>query len=65
MIKQYEDGSADFVIRVIWNRELIREFLGFGDGLVVKSPRQLVKRMTEQSEGMYRNYCGGKKPEEE
>lgn len=64
MIKQYEDGSADFVIRVIWNRELIREFLGFGSGLVVKSPRQLVKRMAEQSEGMYKNYyCGNKEDE--
>ena len=64
IIKQYEDGSADFVIRVIWNRELIREFLGFGEGLIVKSPRQLVKRMAEQSEGMYRNYCCGNKPDE-
>ena len=57
LVKQYDDGSADFVIRVIWNKELIREFLGYGDGLIVKSPRQLVKRIKEQSEGMYKNYC--------
>ncbi|MCR4799325.1 MAG: WYL domain-containing protein [Bacteroidales bacterium] len=57
LVKQYEDGSADFVIRVIWNKELIRELLGYGNGLIVKSPRHLVKRMQEQVEGMYKNYC--------
>ena len=65
LIKQYDDGSADFVIRVIWNRELIRELLGFGSGLVVKSPRQLVKKFQEHVEGMYRNYGCGKKVEGE
>lgn len=57
VVKQYEDGSADFTIRVIWNKELIREFLGYGNGLIVKSPKQLIKRMREQAEGMYKNYC--------
>lgn len=57
LVKQYDDGSADFVIKVIWNKELIREFLGYGNGLIVKSPRLLVKRMQEQVEGMYKNYC--------
>lgn len=57
LVKQYDDGSADFVIKVIWNKELIREFLGYGNGLIVKSPRHLVKRMQEQVEGMYKNYC--------
>jgi predicted DNA-binding transcriptional regulator YafY len=56
IVKQYEDGSADFMIRVIWNKELIREFLGYGNGLIVKSPRLLVKRIKEQTEGMYKNY---------
>lgn len=42
--KQDKDGSI-FSIEVIWNFEVERELLGFGEHLQVLSPKKLVKRM--------------------
>lgn len=57
--KLHEDGSADFKMKVCLNLELERVLLGFGDGIIVKSPRILVRRMKERIENSYKNYSGG------
>jgi predicted DNA-binding transcriptional regulator YafY len=44
MLKEMEDGII-FSIDVIWNFELERELLGFGDNLQVLAPRRLAARM--------------------
>ncbi len=44
VLKQEEDGLI-FSINVIWNFELEREILGFGEALRVLAPRRLVSKM--------------------
>ena len=56
LVERHADGSADFNMKVCLNWELERVLLGFGDGIVVKSPRILVKRLKEHIENAYRNY---------
>ena len=56
LVERHADGSADFHIKVCLNWELERVLLGFGDGIVVKTPRILVKRLKEHIENAYRNY---------
>lgn len=48
IVELCEDGSIVFEIKVIINQELQREFLGFGDGIRILSPRSLVKLMTNK-----------------
>ena len=56
MVELHADGSADFNMKVCLNWELERVLLGFGDGIIVKTPRILVKRLKEHIENAYRNY---------
>ena len=45
ILKEEEDGTI-FSIQVIWNFELEREILGFGEFLTVLSPRRLKNKIT-------------------
>lgn len=56
LVERHADGSADFCMKVCLNFELERVLLGFGDGITVKSPRLLVKRMKENIENSQKNY---------
>ncbi len=56
LLKLYADGSADFKMKVCLNYELERVILGFGDGIIVKSPRILVRRLKERIENCFNNY---------
>lgn len=47
IIKQEEDGHI-FSINVIWNFELEREILGFGEQIQVLSPNRLSRRMQKR-----------------
>lgn len=47
ILKQEQDGTI-FSIEVIWNFELEREILGFGEQVKVLSPRRLCGRMTSR-----------------
>ncbi len=43
LVQQNEDGSAVFQVRVIVNNELIRDLMGYAEGVCVLSPRSLVR----------------------
>lgn len=45
IVKQHEDGSAIFTIKVHHNFEIERLFLGFGEGITVLKPRSFRKRI--------------------
>lgn len=64
LVEYHPDGSADFKMKVCLNYELERVLLGFGDGIIVKSPRLLVKRLKERILASYENYNlgGGDSP---
>ena len=59
VVRQNEDGETLFSIKVIVNRELMRELMGFGPGVKVVSPKKLAayisKRHQEAAEGILRN----------
>lgn len=55
LLKQDKGGSI-FSIEVIWNFEVERELLGFGEHLQVLAPKKLVKRMASRVEWMVRLY---------
>lgn len=55
LLKQDKGGSI-FSIEVIWNFEVERELLGFGEHLQVLAPKKLVKRMANRVEWMVRLY---------
>lgn len=48
MVQQNEDGSAVFQVRVIVNHELIRDLMGYAEGVCVLSPRSLVRTMQKK-----------------
>lgn len=56
LVALHADGSADFKIKVCLNFELEKVLLGFGDGIIVKSPRLLVKRLKERIDKCFKNY---------
>ncbi|MBX3257262.1 MAG: WYL domain-containing protein [Chitinophagaceae bacterium] len=47
-----------FSIKVIPNLELERELLGFGEGLRVAAPNNLVRKLRKRTEKMYQTYNG-------
>lgn len=54
-VSRSPDGTADFEIKVIFNRELERVFLGFGENLQVLSPEDIrkviISRHSQAAEG--------------
>lgn len=55
LVSRSPDGTADFEIKVIFNRELERVFLGFGENLQVLSPEDIrkviISRHSQAAEG--------------
>ncbi|MFT4018412.1 MAG: WYL domain-containing protein [Agriterribacter sp.] len=50
-----------FSIKVIPNLEMERELLGFGEGLRVVAPNNLVRKLKKRTEKMFETYRGGDK----
>ena len=48
LVQQNEDGSAIFQVRVIVNNELIRDLMGYAEGVCVLSPRSLVRTIQKK-----------------
>ncbi|MGN6569375.1 MAG: helix-turn-helix transcriptional regulator [Flavipsychrobacter sp.] len=55
IISRDKDGMT-FSIEVIWNLELEREILGFGESIRVLSPRHLVGKLAQRINKMYEQY---------
>lgn len=55
ILKQEKDGMV-FSIEVVWNFELEREILGFGEQLKVLSPRRMSSRIKSRLLKAYDNY---------
>ena len=55
VLKNEEDGMI-FSIEVIWNFELEREILGFGEQMRVLGPRRLSSRIKSRHKKSYENY---------
>ncbi|MCC6370553.1 MAG: WYL domain-containing protein [Bacteroidia bacterium] len=60
ILKEEKDGII-FSIEVIWNFELEREILGFGEQLTVLSPRRMARTLQKRLKQTLSNY----KPDEE
>ena len=56
VVQRNEDGSAIFQMEVVLNYELEKDLLGFGDGVKVLAPRQLVHNMSKRLTQAARNY---------
>lgn len=48
LVQQNPDGSAVFQLRVIINNELIRDLMGYAEGVCVLAPRRLVHTMQKK-----------------
>lgn len=57
ILKDDGDGFL-FSIDVVWNFELEREILGFGESIRVLSPRRMVSRITSRLKHTLSNYSG-------
>lgn len=55
ILKEEEDGML-FSIQVIWNFELEREILGFGEKIIVLSPRRLRNKIAQRISKMMELY---------
>lgn len=56
LIKENEDGSKEFEIRVVINQELQREFFGFVDTIKILSPKSLADFMAHKFRLAKENY---------
>lgn len=56
ILERNDDGSIVISIHVQLNFELEREILGFGESMVVLSPKRLVSRLAKKVENMSLNY---------
>ena len=56
VVQRNEDGSAIFQMEVVLNYELEKDLLGFGEGVKVLAPRQLVHNMSKRLTQAARNY---------
>jgi len=56
VLERYEDGSVLFQINVCINHELERLIIGFGDGIIVKSPEHLVRTIARTLKKAVDNY---------
>ncbi len=55
IIREESDGTV-FTINVIWNFELEREILGFGEQMTIISPRRLIGKITARLKKTLANY---------
>lgn len=55
ILKEEKDGTI-FSIDVIWNFEMERELLGFGEQITVLSPRRLVRKIQARLKDTFQNY---------
>ena len=55
-IETQQDGSVLFSIDVVLNRELERDLLGYGEGITVVSPDNLVEKLRERLKKTAENY---------
>lgn len=55
-IETRQDGSVLFSIDVVLNRELERDLLGYGEGITVVSPDNLVEKLRERLKKTAENY---------
>lgn len=55
-IETRQDGNALFSIDVVLNHELERDLLGYGEGITVVSPDNLVEKMRERLKKTAENY---------
>lgn len=58
-ILKEEEGGTVFSIEVIWNFELEREILGFGEQLIVLSPRRLIGKIKARMKTTLEIYRAG------
>ena len=56
VVQRNEDGSAIFQMEVVLNYELEKDLLGFGEGVKVLAPRQLVHNMSKRLTQAAENY---------
>ena len=56
VVQRNEDGSAIFQMEVVLNYELEKDLLGFGEGVKVFAPRQLVHNMSKRLRQAAENY---------
>ena len=56
VVQRNEDGSAIFQMEVVLNYELEKDLLGFGEGVKVLAPRQLVHNMSKRLKQAAENY---------
>ena len=56
VVQRNEDGSAIFQMEVVLNYELEKDLLGFGEGVKVLAPRQLVHNMSKRLRQAAENY---------
>ena len=56
VVHRNEDGSAIFQMEVVLNYELEKDLLGFGEGVKVLAPRQLVHNMSKRLRQAAENY---------
>ena len=56
VVQRNEDGSAIFQMEVVLNYELEKDLLGFGEGVKVLAPRQLVHNMSKRLRQATENY---------
>jgi predicted DNA-binding transcriptional regulator YafY len=55
VLKEEKDHII-FTIRVVWNFELEREILGFGEAMEILGPRHFKNKMIERYRMMYEKY---------
>lgn len=63
ILKEENDGTI-FSIEVIWNFELEREILGFGEQMKVLSPRRLMSKIKSRANQTFANYVTTKQRED-
>jgi predicted DNA-binding transcriptional regulator YafY len=56
VIERHDDYSITFSIYVNFNLEIQRLFLGFGDGIVIQSPRNVRGQIKKLLKNAYKNY---------
>ena len=56
VVQRNEDGSAIFQMEVVLNYELEKDLLGFGEGVKVLAPRQLMHNMSKRLRQAAENY---------
>lgn len=61
LVADHDDGSKDYSLQIIPNREFFNAILSFGPGITVKSPNSLVVKFQKLARDMEENYKKSKK----